>query len=280
MLHPCALLIALAAQAPEPPLEPLSDPAPDPLALLNQAADARAQKDAGRCEEQAAAALHTGALDVEQAARAWALRGACLALAGAGDKARRCYAVALRVKPDMAAVDDDAFRAAKHELPAQAFAFRAARVPEPADTVEVEILGDDLRLAANAVLVRGGEELARFPLSADAAKHRVTGLGAGPLSAFLLDRYGNRVAHVDVATEPEHVITPPPATAGPAPTVLTTLGATALGAGLVGIVVSGIGVAALGDKALDDGQLWLVGVGASTGLFLVGASLVVVDQGL
>ena len=43
------------------------------------------------------------------------------------------------------------------------------------------------------------------------------------------------------------------------------------------LIASGIGVAATeGDEA----QSWLVGVGASTGVFLVGAALVVVDQGM
>ena len=261
-----------------------------PQPLLEQASDAYAHKDADACGKLAQDALNGGGLDVEQTARAWTLRGACFVLAGDADKAQRSYAVALRVNKDVPAADNDAFRAAQKDVAPHALQGHAAAVDD--DTVAVELIGDDLQLVRGAMLTRGDEELARFPLDAAHAKHKVSGVGTAGITLRLLDKHGNAVASSDVSAAVEHVVTPAPVASRPsgsagapsgaaaAPTMLTTLGATAIGAGIVGIVASGIGVASLGPKALDDGQLWLVGVGASTGLFLVGAALVVVDQGL
>lgn len=262
---------------------------------LDDAAAALAAGDHEACGKHALDALATGELDVDGVARAWTLRGKCFALAGDVDRAARSYAVALRVSPklgdahgDEALAHDAAFALAKRGLPAlPGLTAQALFINE--DTLEVELLGDDMLLVKGALLVRGGggdgglEEVARVPVEAGHAKHKVSGIGerAG-LSAVLVDKHGNQLMRFPIDPAVRKVVTPAPvpADAGAAPSLLTTLGATAIGAGIVGVVTSGIALASLGDTALDDGGVWMVGVGASTGLFLVGAGLVVVDQGL
>lgn len=267
-------------------------------APLDDAAAALAAGDAGACGENVRLALESGALDVAQVARAWTLRGQCFTLAGDGDRAERSYAVALRVDPgldasrDPSLAADAAFATAKRSLPGiPGLSARVAAVDD--DTIELELLGDDLLLVKGALLLRSGaegaapEEVARVPLEAGQARHKVSGVGRQGLTAVLVDKSGNALMRLPVDPAVQRVFAPAPAptrtqgeTPGVAPTVLTTVGATAIGAGIVGIVASGIGLAALGPTALDEGTVWLVGVGASTGLFLVGAGLVVVDQGL
>lgn len=264
------------------------------LALTSSLDDASAALAAGdheACGKLAQDALATGTLDVDDVARAWTLRGKCFTLAGDTDRAERSYAVALRVTPSMnddALASDAAFTLAKRSLPPlPGLAAQALFIDE--DTLEVELLGDDMLLVKGAAVVREGdgdaalEEVARVPVEAGRAKHKVSGVGdrAG-LSAVLLDKHGNALMRFPIDPAVRKVVTPAPvqADAGAAPTLLTTLGATAIGAGIVGVVTSGIALASLGDTALDDGGVWMVGVGASTGLFLVGAGLVVVDQGL
>lgn len=256
---------------------------------LDDAAAAFAAGDHEACGKLAQDALATGTLDVDDVARAWTLRGKCFTLAGDTDRAERSYAVALRVTPSMnddALASDAAFTLAKRSLPPlPGLAAQALFIDD--DTLEVELLGDDMLLVKGASVVRDAngnvEEVARVPVEAGHAKHKVSGVGdrAG-LSAVLLDKHGNALARFAIDPAVKRVMTPAPVRpeTGAAPTLLTTLGATAIGAGIVGVVTSGIALASLGDTALDDGGVWMVGVGASTGLFLVGAGLVVVDQGL
>jgi hypothetical protein len=289
-----AVVLALAlgtaeghgAEAPvaDAPVADAHDAEPAPPSPLDDAEKARAAGDAAACGKAAQDALATGVLDVEQTARAWALRGRCFVIAGDLDRGERSYAVALRLQPGMEplAVDDKAFTLAKETLPpaGKALLVRAQRVD--ADVVEVELVVDDLLLVKSAALVRGADEVARVPLEAGKARHKVGGIDPVGLDVVALDKHGNQLVRAPVDTSVEKVLTPPPATAsstGAAPTVLTTLGATAIGAGIVGIVASGIGVASLGPDPGDDATLWYVGVGASTALFLAGAGLVVVDQG-
>lgn len=256
---------------------------------LDDAAAALLAGDADSCGLIVQETLASGALDVPDVARAWTLRGKCFTRAGDADRAERSYAVALRVDPllDPAAlIDDTAFAAARRALPSPAgLSARAAAIDD--DTIELELLSDDLLLVKGALLVRDGLEVARVPLAADQARHKIGGIGREGLSAVLLDKYGNAMLRLPVDDAVQRVFTPAPAPTGTpglrpsgGPTVLTTIGATAIGAGIVGVVTSGIGLAALGPAALDEGTVWVVGVGASTGLFLVGAGLVLVDQGL
>lgn len=255
------------------------------LALsLDDAEAALAAGDAEACGRLAQEALTAGALDVEDTARAWSLRGRCFARAGDADRAERSFAVALRIDPALA-LDEPAFVAAQRALPAvPGLAAQALFVDE--DTLAVELLGDDLLLAHAASVRRGDHEVARVPLEAARAKHKVGGAfadGREGLALVVLDKHGNALLRAPIEPRVQRVITPAPgAAAARGPGVLTTLGATALGAGIVGIVTSGIGLAALGPGALaaEESTVWVVGVGASTALFVVGAGLVVVDQGL
>lgn len=263
--------------------------APLTSASLDDAAAALTAGDHEACGKAAQEALATGALDVADVARAWMLRGQCFALAGDNDRAERSYSVALRVQPalandaDAAFANDAAFTLAKRALPAvPGLAAQASFVDD--STLEVELLGDDFLLVKGASIVHGVDEVARTPLEVGQAKHKVSGLERSDLVAILLDKNGNALMRLPIDPTVKKVFsptpTPPGAAPGAAPTLLTTLGATAIGAGIVGVVTSGIALAALGDTARDEGGVWVVGVGASTGLFLVGASLVVVDQGL
>lgn len=269
---------------------------------LAAAEAALAQGDVAACGALAQRALQAGTLSAPDTARAWLLRGRCFVVGGDLDRGERSYAVALRLDRQIApwgsasssslssSSGDPAFAAARAALPAAAasLAGRAA-VLDPAlhpGSLEVELVADDLLLVRGArVHAADGEEVARFPLEAARPRHRVSGL-AGPLAglvAVFLDKHGNELVRVPVAGlidgHAAQVITVVPGAAAAGPSVLTTLGATALGAGIVGIVASGIGLVSLPTTApAGDETLWLVGVGASTGLFLVGAGLVVVDQ--
>lgn len=256
------------------------------LALMSSLGDAATALAAGEheaCGKAAQEALASGALDVTDVARAWTLRGQCFVLAGDNDRAERSYSVALRIDPRIDVAGDEAFTLAKRTLPAvPGLAAQVSFVDD--NTLEVELLGDDLLLVKSASIVRGVDEVARTPLEVGHAKHKISGLERNDLVAVLLDKNGNALMRLPVDPTVKKVFTPPPSSTSPAasaaPTLLTTLGATAIGAGIVGVVTSGIALAALGDTALDEGGVWVVGVGASTGLFLVGAGLVVVDQGL
>jgi hypothetical protein len=254
---------------------------------LDDAATARDAGDHEACGKAVQDALATGALDVADVARAWTLRGQCFSLAGDADRAERSYAVALRLDAAANVEGDAAFALAKRTLPAVPGLAAQVSFVDEAGTLEVELLGDDLLLVKGASIVRGADEVARVPLEVGHAKHKVSGVERGPgLVALLLDKHGNALVRLPIDPAVKKVFTPAPDKApaagapGAAPTLLTTLGATAIGAGIVGVVTSGIALAALGDTALDEGGVWVVGVGASTGLFLVGAGLVVVDQGL
>ena len=257
-------------------------------APLHDAAAALVAGDAEGCTRQVQTALASGALDVPEVARAWSLRGQCFTLAGDADRAERSYAVALRIDASLAsaALVDEAFAAAWRALPSPAgLRARAAALDE--DTVEIELLADDLLLAKSAVLVRADlpvpEEVARVPLEVGQAHHKVSGAGRAGLIAVLLDQHGNALLRLPVEAGARAFVVPAPAplAAGKStPTLLTTLGAAALGVGFAGVVVSGVGLSALGAGALSEGTGWLVGVGAGAGLFVVGAGLIVVDQGL
>jgi hypothetical protein len=135
------------------------------------------------------------------------------------------------------------------------------------------------------------------PLEVGRASHRVSGLLEGGDAAALVvrahDKHGNVLARAavelapppaagapstDANTDADHAVVVPPGAAPHEPGALTAVGAAAIGLGLVGAVASGISVASLGEAARDQGQLLLAGVAASTGVFVVGAALVVVDQ--
>jgi hypothetical protein len=266
------------------------------VSSLDDAAAALIAGDHEACGKAAQETLATGTLDVADVARAWTLRGQCFVLAGDADRAERSYGVALRVLPALATDEalqapglsgDATFLLAKRSLPAvPGLAAQATFIEE--DTLEVELLGDDLLLVKGASIAHGADEVARMPLEVGQAKHKVTGLERNDRSglvAVLLDKHGNALMRLPIDPTVKKVFTPAPSsssssTPGAAPTLLTTLGATAIGAGIVGVVTSGIALASLGDTARAEGGVWVVGVGASTGLFLVGAGLVVVDQGL
>src|SRR5687767_10999873 len=119
------------------------------VASLDDADAALAAGNAEACGKLAQEALAQGELDEAGVVRAWLLRGRCFTLAGDADRAERSYGVALRVNAQ-SVVDDDAFRRARAALPTAPapLAFRAAGVD--AETVEVELLGDDLLLVKGA----------------------------------------------------------------------------------------------------------------------------------
>jgi hypothetical protein len=292
-----ALVAILAALAPSS-APPDDGGAGDALA---PAFESHAAGDGAECGRRAQAALQAGGLDVETTARAWLLRGRCFVLTGDLDRAERSFAVALRLRRDLA-VDppagaqtdggaEPAFAAARAALPPPGESLDGGAAALAADAVEVRLRKDDLLLVKAARLVRGGEEVARFPLDAARSRHRVSGVEAAGLEAVFLDKHENELLRVAVEGlidgHAPRVFTVEGSggqgggqrAGGAAPGVLTTLGATALGAGIVGIVASGIALAALGPEAGDEATAWVVGVGASTGLFLVGAGLIVVDQG-
>lgn len=257
---------------------------------LDEAEAASQAGDAEACGQAAQQAIASGVLEEAELARAWLLRGRCYLQAGDRDRAERSYAVAVRTSPEVLAWisggapkdADEPFQAALAARPADPLR-ASARVD--GDHVELHLDTDDLLLVRAASLWQGAAEVARLPLEAGAAAtHKVGGIPLEGLSLRLHDKHGNTLwrgavevpslaeAHKDLVVEGS----------APArePSVLTTVGAVALGLGLVGAVVCGIGASADGSAELEQGGPWLVGVGASTGVFLVGAALVVVDQGL
>lgn len=255
------------------------------LVLAASLADADAALTAGdadACGKAVQDTLASGTLDVADVARAWILRGKCFTLANDLDRAERSYAVALRVDPNVVVDNDVAFTQAQKALPSvPGLAAHASFIDD--DTLEVELDGDDMLLVKGAAVRRNDDEVARVPLEAGQARHKVSGIPRDGLTAVVLDKHGNALVRFAIDPQVKRVFTPAaPATIDNSPTLLTTLGATAIGAGIVGVVTSGIALAALGANATStgDGQLWVAGVGASTGLFVLGAGMVVVDQGL
>ena len=221
-------------------------------------------------------------------ARAWLLRGRCYAWAGDHERAERSYAVAVRVSPELpawisgGAAEDPSLAAALAARPADPLRGSATIL---ADHVKIELAADELSLVRAASLWRGDEELARVPLELGAASsHEIAGIPLDGLVLRLHDKHGNTVwrapvAGASLAQGKKELVVEGGAPARE-PTLLTTFGAAALGVGLVGAVACGIGASTGGVDEVESGSLWLVGVGASTGVFLIGAALVVVDQGL
>lgn len=259
-------------------------------ATLDDADAALRTGDLERCGQLAQLALASGDLEEPELSRAWLLRGRCYALAGDRDRAERCYAVAVRTSPDHLAWlsggapgdADEPFHAALAARPAEPL---RARARVAADHVEVMLEADDLSLVRTASLWRNDEEQARLPLELGASpSHRVAGIPVDGLSLRLHDKHGNTLwrGPVEVASlaAAKKEIVVQGGSEAREPTMLTTLGAAALGVGLLGAVACGIGASAGGVDELQQGGVWLVGVGASTGVFLIGAALVVVDQGL
>ncbi|MCC7071105.1 MAG: bacterial transcriptional activator domain-containing protein [Deltaproteobacteria bacterium] len=256
--------------------------------------DAEAALQAGeheRCGELAQQALAAGELDERGVTRAWLLRGRCYALAGERDRAERSYAVAVRTSPDVATWIAGGAPQGEGEAFAAALAARGADPLRATalvvqDHVVVTLVADDLVLVRGASLWRADEELARVPLELGAAAtHQVGGIGTEGLTLVLHDRHGNVVWRGPVERaavkhdEGKGVVVEGGAPARE-PTVLTAIGGGALALGLVGAVVCGIGASSDRTTTFETGGPWLVGVAAATGVFLVGAGLVVVDQGL
>ena len=256
--------------------------------------DAEAALRAGeheRCGQLAQEALAAGDLDEQGVTRAWLMRGRCYELAGDGDRAERSYAVAVRTSPEVAT-----WRAGTVPEGAGApfAAALAARGADPLratavvveDHVVITLAADDLVLVRGASLWRGDDELARVPLEAGAAAtHNVAGIPTDGVTLRLHDKHGNVLwrGAAEVAATAKGGATDVVVQGGaPArePTVLTAIGGGALALGLVGAVVCGIGASADRTTTFETGGPWLVGVAAATGVFLVGAGLVVVDQGL
>lgn len=257
---------------------------------LDDAEAALQAGDAEGCGQAAQQALGSGVLEEAELTRAWILRGRCYALAGDRDRAERSYAVAVRASPEALAwiaggapADaDEAFAAALAARPADPLR-ASARVD--GDHVELHLHADDLLLVRAASLWQGAEEVARLPLEAgSAARHNVGGIPLQGLSQRLHDKHGNTLwrgaVEVPSLAEAQKDLVVEGSAPAREPTVLTTVGAVGLGLGLVGAVVCGIGASAGGSTELQASGPWLVGVGAATGVFLVGAALVVVDQGL
>jgi hypothetical protein len=64
------------------------------------------------------------------------------------------------------------------------------------------------------------------------------------------------------------------------PGVVTYVGAGLVGVGIVGLTTSGVGTAIAGKDVLDEAPLWVAGLVAGGALFVTGAGLIVMDQGL
>ncbi|OGQ18250.1 MAG: hypothetical protein A2138_03170 [Deltaproteobacteria bacterium RBG_16_71_12] len=244
-----------------------------------------------RCGQLAQQAVTAGDLDERGVARAWLLRGRCYALAGDRDRAERSYAVAVRVSPDAPAWISGGAPEGEGEPFAAALAARGAdplrgAALAAADHVAITLVADDLVLVRSASLRHGDEEVARVTLEVGtASRHTVAGISTDGLVLLLHDRHGNVLwrgpvtAASGTSSGATNVVVEGGAPARE-PTVLTAIGGGALALGLIGAVVCGVGASADRTTSLEDGGLWLVGVGAATGVFLVGAGLVVVDQGL
>jgi hypothetical protein len=256
--------------------------------------DAEAALRAGEHErggQLAQQALTAGDLDERDLARAWLVRGRCYELQGDRGRAERSYAVAVRVSPDVPAWISGGAPASEGEAFAAALAARGAdplrgRAVVIGDHVEVTLVADDLVLVRAASLRDGDDEVARVPLEVGpSSTHTIGGIATEGLTLVLHDRQGNALwrGQVEGAAATSSAGTNVVVEGGtPArePTVLTAIGGGALALGLVGAVVCGIGASADRSTTLEDGGPWLVGVGAATGVFLVGAGLVVIDQGL
>src|SRR5581483_10585000 len=139
---------------------------------------------------------------------------------------------------------------------------------------------DDLQIVKAAMLTRNGDEIARFPLSASEAKHRVSGIPVDNVAVILLDKHNNAIwksnATTTTAVAPTSAPTTTTATTTPTTStttraeaatqkvgfakprkpasLLTILGGSALVLGMAGVVVSGVEVASFGSTALDKGQ--------------------------
>lgn len=260
-------------------------------ASLDDAAAAMQAGDLERCGQLAQEGLTAGDLDERGVARAWLLRGRCYALAGDRDRAERSYSVAVRVSPDVPAWISGGAPEGEGEPFAAALAARgadplSAEAVVAADHVEVTLVADDLVLVRSASLRRGDDEVARVPLElGKASRHTVAGIATEGLSILLHDRHGNVLWRGPVTGPPgasggtTNVVVEGGAPARE-PTVLTAIGGGALALGLVGAMVCGVGASADRTTSFEDGGLWLVGVGAATGVFLVGAGMVVIDQGM
>ncbi len=258
---------------------------------LDDAEAALAAGDHERCGQLAQQALSAGDLDERGVTRAWLARGHCYAAAGDRDRAERSYAVAVRTSPDAAAWSAGNAPAGAGEPFATALTARGADPLRATaviveDHVAITLVADDLVLVHGASLRLGDDEVARVPLGVGAAAtHQVAGIATAGLTLLLHDKHGNVLwrAPVDEKTVAPSAGTDVVVQGGaPArePTVLTAIGGGALALGLIGAVVCGIGASADRTTTFETGGPWLVGVAASTGVFLVGAGLVVVDQGL
>ncbi|MBI1944923.1 MAG: tetratricopeptide repeat protein [Deltaproteobacteria bacterium] len=244
-----------------------------------------------RCGQLAQEALTAGDLDEHELARAWLLRGRCYELQGDRDRAERSYAVAMRVSPDVPAWISGGAPNSEGDAFAAALAARGAdplrgRAVVTADHVEVTLVADDLVLVRAASLRHGDDEVARVPLEVGpSSTHTIAGIATDGLTLVLHDRHGNVLwrgpvtGASDASSGAKNVVIEGGAPARE-PTVLTAIGGGALALGLIGAVVCGIGASADRSTSFEQGGPWLVGVGAATGVFLVGAGLVVIDQGL
>lgn len=264
------LLFLLAA-----PAEPAAS---EPTSAL-EAARAALAAAAPDCDRMALAALQTGALDEGGVAEAWILRGRCALLGNDLERAERAFAVAVRVDPAVPGVDHDTFRRARAAALPASLSFAARR---GGDVVSLELLSDDRQLAHSACIVDGAQERARVPLEVGRASQTVTVAATAMLEARLLDRHGNVLLRQPVTAAPAAPAEAPPSTPprSGGPGVVTWVGAGLLGAGMIGMTAASVAVASTGATVLDEAPILVAAVGAGAAVFLVGAGLVVLDQGL
>lgn len=280
---------------------PVPVPAPGPVPVHQGELSLGAGSDK-RCIELAVQALESGGLSINDVARAWFTRGRCHSNEGDAAAAERCYAVAVRVNPEMRmVVDDDAFGGVKGEgtAAATALTLQARAVGKPGDEGPVIVVAanDDLHLGAALSLVNlEGTVVAFAPLEHHtdephrAVKHRFSGIAVEGLRARLHDKHGNPLRDVAVlvddevprAQEAAHPRAQAPgasATAVPI-TWVSYAGAGAAVAGVIGAASSGIALASSSqsNNAHDLDAAWLLGFVGAVAVVVFGSTLIVIDQ--
>jgi hypothetical protein len=274
--------VSVAVEAPETP--PVAEATADhsqaapPSDLLATARAALAARDPS-CDKRALEALQGGALDEQGAAEAWSLRGQCALLSGDAERATRAFAAALRIWVDAPAIDDESFRRARAERLPRSLSFE---VTFDGGVLAFALLGDDLQLSKSAAIAGPDGERARVPLEVGHGVHRVSGVDPAGAQALLFDRWGNVIARGAIVLVAAPLgasgssISPSPS----GPGVITYVGAGLVGVGILGLTASGVGTAIAGKDVLDEAPLWVAGLVAGGALFVAGAGLIVVDQGL
>jgi len=234
------------------------------LALLQTSFAAVERGDPREALENARAARASGLLGKSDLASTWWVEAWAHAFVGSGQQAQAAAGIALRIDDRMEfATNDPAFQsvveAARVARPAEAVLMVTVRGVAD-DTVEVQVVGDDLGLAET--LEQDG---VRQALVQGRALVRSGGV------VLILDADGNVLRDV-----------PPRATTTASPPWLSYAGFGLAGAGIVIMTTSGISYAIAG-RQMDPEPIvtaaFVVGLGVGTAALVAGAALVAFDQG-